>query len=167
MSSRRLTCPGSPVAGFQDHFAGHLDRLERVPRPRGGEAGALQRGTRMVLIDVYPPRMTVKPARQSPVAARPTRRRNRYRDAALRGWRRPGRRSRASREGVGCGTPARWAISVALSCPRVPSSRPDVGAGWRGRRWSGRRRTAQPLRGCCTRRCAPRTPGVIPARGST
>lgn len=53
----------------------------------GGEAGALQRGTRMVLIDVYPPRMTVKPARQSPVAARPTRRRNRYRDAALRGWR--------------------------------------------------------------------------------
>ena len=71
----------------------------------------------------------------------------------------------ASREGVGCGTPTTGEVSVASRRRRARPSRQSVAAGSRGRPWSGRRRTARRLRGCCIRRCGPGTPGVPLASG--
>src|SRR5699024_9126518 len=76
-----------------------------------------------------------------------------------------GTRLTASREGVGCGTPSRWAFSLVPTQRRARPWLPVVGVGWRGRRWNDQRRTVRRPRECCTRRCARATRDVLPVFG--
>lgn len=89
---------------------------------------------------------------------------NRYRDEVL-GDRLLGSVARQRPARVSVAGRQRDAVSVLSRRRRVLPWPPGVGAGWRDRRWSVRRRRARPPRGCCTRRCGPGTPGVPPACG--